>query len=195
MRTDDATLIHRYQLGDRTALDALISRHHARAFDHAFHLTHDREQAGDVVADAFLRVCRSLVNFRGQSSFSTWLYRIIVNSYLDGRKRSLSRPAMSLDAWLVTDTGELQLDSRDPGPSAQFEVERQVEAACLRRAIKRLPPDQQSILVLFHIYSMSYEEITSASKLPLGTVKSRLNRARVAMRQLLAADREMLMAA
>lgn len=195
MRTDDATLILRYQLGDRTALDALIFRHHAKAFDQALQLTHDREQAGDVVADAFLRVCKSLVNFRGQSSFTTWLYRIIVNSYLDTRKKSLSRATLSLDLCMATESGDLQREFPEDGPSAQFEIDRQVETACLRKAIRRLPADQRNILVLFHIYSMSYEEITSASKLPLGTVKSRLNRARVAMRRLLAADQEMLLAA
>ena len=195
MRTDDAALILRYQLGDKTALEALICRHRAKALDHAFRLTQDRELAGDVVADAFLRVCKSLVNFRGESSFTTWLYRIIVNSYLDARKRSKLRPIVSLESRVMTDTGESQRDYPVTTPGAQFEVERQVEAACLRKAMKRLPADQRSILVLFHVYSMSYEEIMNGTKLPLGTVKSRLNRARVAMRRTLEADRAMLLAA
>jgi RNA polymerase sigma-70 factor (ECF subfamily) len=195
MTVDDATLILRYQRGDKSALDTLISRHQVKAYQYAFRLTRDQDQACDVVADAFLRVCKSIGNFRGQSAFSTWLYRIVTNCFLDSRKKYSARPVLSLETTLASDSGDLEIEMRAEADSAQYEVERKVETACLQKAIDQLPESYRVILMLFHADMMSYEEISEILELPLGTVKSRLNRARLAMRTLLEDDREMLLAA
>src|SRR5438309_11753782 len=80
---DDALLIQRFQSGEHSAFDALIQKHQARAYQYAYRLARDAEEASDVVAEAFVRVYKALCNFKGESAFTTWLYRILTNCYLD----------------------------------------------------------------------------------------------------------------
>ncbi len=192
---DDATLVLRYQLGDRTALDSLIQRHQAKSYQYAFRLTRNMDQACDIVAEAFVRVHKSLANFRGQSAFSTWLHRIITNCFLDFRKKMSSKPTISLDNALMTDDGDIERQIVGNAPNPQDEVEHSEQRVHLSRAIARLPESYRTIIILFHADMQSYEEITETLHLPIGTVKSRLNRARLAMRALLEKDRDMLLTA
>src|SRR5512146_2440526 len=93
---DDQMLISRSQSGDRSAFNQLIRKHEARAYQYAYRLTRNPEEAADVVAEAFVRVYNALHNFKGQSAFTTWLYRILTNCFLDIRKKERSRPSISL---------------------------------------------------------------------------------------------------
>jgi len=195
MAFDDSTLILRYQMGDNSSLDLLIARHRAKAYKYAYRLTHDPDQACDLVAEAFIRICRSLKNFRGQSAFSTWFHRIITNCFLDMRQKALLRPTMSLEGALTTCGTEVESQIVGTCPSPQMEIERRECGQYLSEAISQLPPGYRTIILLFHADMLSYEEITKTLQLPIGTVKSRLNRARLAMREILAADKDMLMTA
>ncbi len=195
MTVDDATLTYRYQKGDRSALDELVARHRSRAYKYAFQLTRDLERASDIVAEAFLRVCRSLMNFRGQSSFSTWLYRIITNCYLDSSKRRPSGRFVSIDGSAVLDSLDLDRVQSDSCSQIQQACERNVERECLIRAIGELPQEYRTIVLLFHSEDRSYADIAEILKLPIGTVKSRLNRARLSLREILEAERDTLLAA
>ncbi len=188
---DDDMLIQRSQQGDRSAFDTLIQKHEARAYQYAFRLTRNEEEASDVVADAFVRVYNALQNFKGQSAFSTWLYRILTNCFLDQRKKDRSRPTSQLESVIQTADGELERQVEAPGPTPLEETERNERARSIEEAVAQLPEYQRAMIVMYHAEMMSYEEISAALDLPIGTVKSRLNRARISLRELLLKDEEL----
>jgi RNA polymerase sigma-70 factor, ECF subfamily len=189
--TDDTILIQRFQRGDRTAFDALIHKHQTRAYQYAYRLTRNPEEAADVVAEAFVRVYKAIESFKGQSAFTTWLYRILTNCFLDIRKKEKSRPATSLEAALHTADGELERQVEDPNRSPYDETERNERERSVEAAVELLPEYQRAMIVMYHAEMMSYEEIASSLELPIGTVKSRLNRARLSLRELLSKEQDL----
>jgi RNA polymerase sigma-70 factor (ECF subfamily) len=189
--TDDALLIQRFQDGDHSAFDALIQKHQARAYQYAYRLARDSEEASDVVAEAFVRVYKALCNFKGESAFTTWLYRILTNCYLDMRKKEKSRPATSLEAALHTEDGELERQIEDPSRTPHQEAERNERERTIDGAVQRLPEYQRAMIMMYHVEMLSYEEIAQSLQLPIGTVKSRLNRARLSLRELLRNEQEL----
>lgn len=187
----DALLIERFQNGDTESLDRLIQRHQARAYQYAFRLTRDPDIAADVVSDAFVRVYRAAHTFKGQSAFTTWLYRILTNCFLDTRKRLTSRPTVSLEATLQTDDGSLERQFEAESRTPYEEAERSERERSMQAAVKELPDYQRAMILLFHLEMLSYEEIAEVLHLPIGTVKSRLNRARLGLRQALEPEWEL----
>jgi RNA polymerase sigma-70 factor, ECF subfamily len=191
VQSEDSILIERFQNGDKVAFDALVQKHQARAYQYAFRLTRNPDDAADVVADAFVRVYRALQTFKGDSAFTTWLYRIETNCFLDMRKKKNARPTTSLDSALNLGDGEVELQVEDNGPTAQEEAERSQRLSAVEEAVQKLPEYQRAMIIMYHAESMSYEEIAEALNLPIGTVKSRLNRARLSLRQLLEPQSDM----
>lgn len=188
----DLLLIERCKGGDRSACDDLIRKYERRAYQYAFRLTSNPEEAADIVADAFIRVYNALQNFKGNSAFTTWLYRILTNCYLDLRKREKTRQHASFDAAIQIEGGaERERQFEDTGPGPVELTESGARETLIARALKAMPEYQQAMLVMYHVESLSYEEIGEALDLPLGTVKSRLNRARLALRELLMQDEEL----
>lgn len=183
---EDSILIERSQRGDQSALDTLLRKHTERAYQYAFRLTRSADEASDIVAEAFVRIFKALANFKGESAFTTWLYRIETNCFLDMRKKQRSRPSTSLDAALVTEDGELALQIEDLSPSPHELTEDRARMTAIERAVEDLPEYQRAMIVLYHAEMMSYEDIAKTLDLPIGTVKSRLNRARVSLRDRLA---------
>jgi len=188
---DDTVLIERCQKGDRTAFDELIRRHSERAYKYAFRLTGNAEEASDVVGDAFVRVFNAMKNFKGQSAFTTWLYRIITNCFLDLRKKDRSKQTTSLDAMLQTPDGEMARQIEDPNRNPYQEAERSSREDRVMHAVDQLAEYQKAMIMMFHVEMLSYEEIAEALDLPIGTVKSRLNRARLSLREILTRDEEL----
>jgi RNA polymerase sigma-70 factor (ECF subfamily) len=188
---DDNMLITRAQRGDRSAFNTLIRKHETRAYQYAFRLTRNPEEAADVVADAFVRIFNALHNFKGQSAFTTWMYRILTNCYLDVKKKEKNRVTTSLEAVLQTQEGEVERQIEDPSASPYDDTERTVRERSIENAVSLLPEYQRAMIVMYHAESMTYEEIAAALDLPVGTVKSRLNRARVSLRELLVKDEEL----
>ncbi len=189
--SDDEMLIQRSQKGDRSAFDMLVHKHEARAYQYAFRLTRDPEDASDIVSEAFVRVYNALQNFKGQASFGTWLYRILTNCFLDMRKKERNRPVSSLESVLRTPEGEVERQVEDPGPTPLESTERKERARSIEFAVSQLAEYQRAMIVMYHAESMSYEEISAVLDLPIGTVKSRLNRARISLRELLMKDEEL----
>jgi RNA polymerase sigma-70 factor, ECF subfamily len=187
----DNILIEKAQRGDRNALNELIRKYQERAYQYAFRLTRNPEEAADVVSDAFVRVNNAVKNFKGNSAFSTWLYRIVTNCYLDQRKKDKSKQTVSLDATLQYEEDEISREIEDPGKTPDELVERNYREALLQKALNRLPEFQKAMIVMFHAEQLSYEEIAESLDLPLGTVKSRLNRARISLREILEQDEEL----
>ncbi len=186
---DDDMLIRRAQGGDRSAFDALVTKHEVKAYQYAFRLTRNSEEASDVVADAFIRVYNAIGTFKGQSTFSTWLYRILTNCFLDFRKKV--KPTSPLDVPSQIGEGEIERQIEDPGPTPHDESERIEREERVERAVNRLPEYQRAMIVMYHVDMLTYEEIAAALDLPIGTVKSRLNRARLSLRDYLMKDQEL----
>lgn len=191
---DDEILIKRAQSGDRSAFDALVAKYQVRAYHFAYRLTRNEEEASDVVADAFVRVYNALHNFKSQSAFSTWLYRIMTNCFLDVKKKEKNRQTVSLETAMQTSEGEVERQVEDTGPTPQDETLRTAREEQMEMAINKLPEYQRAMIVMYHAEMMSYEEIAAALDLPLGTVKSRLNRARLLLRDLLMKHEELFQA-
>ncbi|MEI8281716.1 MAG: sigma-70 family RNA polymerase sigma factor [Armatimonadota bacterium] len=188
---NDNILVENAQKGDQNSLNELIRKYQDRAYVYAYRLTRNQEDACDVVADAFLRVNNAIKNFKGNSSFSTWLYRIVTNCYLDRRKRDRSRSTVSLDANLTVDNEEVTREIEDPGDTPDETAERNQREVMLQKALGKLPEFQKAMIIMFHAEQQTYEEIAEALDLPLGTVKSRLNRARISLREILAENEEL----
>lgn len=187
----DNILIEKSQRGDREALNELIRKHQDRAYQYAFRLTRNPDIAADVVADAFVRINNALKNFKGNAAFTTWLYRIITNCYLDQRKREKGKGNLSLDSGFQQDDEDITREIEDPGRTPDELVERNQREALLQKALGQLPEFQKSMIVMYHAEQLSYEEIAESLDLPIGTVKSRLNRARISLREILAQDEEL----
>lgn len=187
---DDIVLIERAQKGDMQAFDSLVSRYETKAYQYAFRMTRNQDVAADIVSDAFVRVFNALKNFRGQSAFGTWLYRILTNCYLDRKKRDRDKATVSLDQ-PSGPSGEMERQIEDDAPGPDDLAEQDARETTVQAALQKLPEYQQAMLVMFHVEMLSYDEIAAALDLPIGTVKSRLNRARVALREQLAPNEEL----
>jgi RNA polymerase sigma-70 factor (ECF subfamily) len=185
VQADDGVLIDRSRRGDREAFDKLVAKHQQRAYQYAFRLTRDPEEAADIVSESFIRMFKALGNFKGDSAFTTWMYRIATNCFLDIRKKKRSRPSVSLEATVQTTDGEVTYQFEDTNSSPHEEAERSEAMRAVQDAVEMLPEYQRAIIVMYHAEMQSYEEIAETLNLPLGTVKSRLNRARLSLRNLL----------
>lgn len=177
-RIADSSNIRRFQCGDEDAFDELVRKHMRWVYNFAFHLTHDRDEASDVVSNTLIRVFNSLKRFRGDSSFTSWVYRIEVNYFLDIRRKSRPISILSLDAVLCGREGSIILNIADDKNNPHDQLERHERSRKLDKAILRLPVDQRISFMLSQADEMSYEEIADKLDIPIGTVRSRIHRAR-----------------
>jgi RNA polymerase sigma-70 factor (ECF subfamily) len=182
----------RARSGDGLAEEELVRRHHHNVFKLAFGMVRNRDDAEDIAIEVWIRVHNALPNFRGDANFTTWLYRIAKNVFLDERKKQRIRNHASLEEMVELEDSAVsrQIEDRSPGP--QWNVERQERSAIIQAAVQELSPPQRLMIVMYHFQHRSYEEIAEIMDLPIGTVKSRLNRARLAMKQKLESSRELL---
>jgi RNA polymerase sigma-70 factor (ECF subfamily) len=180
--TDEAELVQRTAAGDEAACAELVSQHQRMVYQLAFHLLGNREEALDLSQEVFLRVFRTVGSFRGQSSLRTWIFRIVVNQARNRQRwwrRRRQGDQVSLDQHVV-DHGELRHPGDDAAPDRV--LARKQIAVRLWEALDRLPFDQRTAIVLREFDGLSYEEIAYSLDIAVGTVKSRLTRARHALR-------------
>lgn len=189
---EEQELIARCQAGSRDAFDELITRYQRRIYTFAYRLTGNAEDAADIAADTFVRIYTAIGSFRGDSSFVTWLYRVVTNIYLDSRKRRRARPTTSLDEVVALEETTVQRQVEDTGPTPHEMAEANERTRVLEAAIASLPEFQRLMIVMYHVEGLAYEEIAASLQLPIGTVKSRLNRARNALRRKLEPLREQI---
>ena len=191
---EDHGLVIAAKNGDMDAFEALVERYERRVYTIAARMLGDREDARDVAQDAFLRVYRALPGFQGESKFSTWLFRIVSNLSVDMLRKRRGDAAFSLDAPFADDGGDGG-GSADDLPDAAIEVAAEVENAEFRalvwRAVSLLPDAQRAIIVMRDFEDLSYPEIADILACPPGTVKSRLNRARAKLREVMRGMREL----
>jgi RNA polymerase sigma-70 factor (ECF subfamily) len=179
---DERKLIERSRRGELAAFDELVRRYERSVYNTAYRLSGSYDDASDIAQEAFVRAWNNLKSFRGDSAFSTWLYRIVTNVFLDERKRRRSRPHRSLEEELDLDESSVTRQFEDPSPGPQERAEGDERRRLLEQAIATLPEAQRVMVVLYHTQGLAYEEIAEITRLPMGTVKSRLNRARLALR-------------
>lgn len=192
MSNNEQLLLVRSKAGDIAAFEMLIEAYQKKIFNLAYRIAGNYDDAGDLTQEALIRIFRSIANFKEQSSFSTWVYRITTNVCLDDIRKKKNRKVLSLDEEIHLEDGEMkrQIMSDDPLPDEVAEKEE------LRRivnnSIDSLPEDQRLVIALRDIQGLSYEEIARVLDCPSGTVKSRINRARQALRNVLLTKRELL---
>lgn len=185
----DAVDVARYQAGNPEAFESLVRRHEREAYQVCFRMLGDREDAMDAVQETFLRVYRGLLRFRGDAAFRTWLIGIALNvcrnklaSAAEKQKRVTSSITQE-----DPENGEVSdVDLRDCAPDPESSAMGHELRAALEKALASLAPDHREILVLREIQEMEYEELAAVLACPVGTVKSRLCRARQALREALA---------
>ena len=176
-------LVRRAQRGEIAAFNMLVIRHQNAAYSLALRFLRTREAAEDVTQEAFVRAWRAIDTFRGDR-FRSWLLRIVANAARDELRRRKRRPQRSLDeTW--DDSDMASIDPVEPGLGPQERAEQTELRGVLERALAELPEDWRMVVLLSDVHGMSYEEIADAVDAPLGTVKSRLSRARGRLRQLL----------
>lgn len=183
MSLDELALLGRARQGDVAAFEQLVLTYQKRVFNLAFRLTGSREDAADLAQEALVRVYKSLGRFREQARFSTWLYRIVVNVCLDHQRSRKRQPTVSLDAPLEGNDGEVPRQVASSAADPQEAAERRDLRDAVQAAIGRLSGEHRAVLIMRDIQDMPYDEIGEILRLPLGTVKSRLNRARQALKQ------------
>lgn len=190
MSLDEQDLIQKTKSGDMAAFEQLVVLHQQKIYTIAFRILENPEDAADVAQEALMRIYRSIGNFKGDSSLSTWIYRITVNLCKDTLRKRGHIFTQSLDEPIGEENDSLypQLPDDKPLPDEQYE-QRELKDY-LERFIAELSPDYRMVIVMREHLDMSYEEISRQLDISLGTVKSRLNRARKYLRERILADRE-----
>lgn len=186
MNDDDRRLIAECLEGRRDSFGELVSRYQSRLYNAALRLVDTPEDAADVVQDAFLNAFQSLRSFKGDAEFFTWMYRIAFNVAVSLKRKK--KATLSLDAGRNGALGrEHTLEPEDPSevvkPGAA--LERSEEERQLHSALARLSAEHRDVLVMKDIDGLKYEEIADVLKVPIGTIRSRLHRARFELRELL----------
>lgn len=186
----DEVLVSACRRGDQDAFATLVERYQGKIYNLAYRLLGNADDAGEMAQEVFCRAYVKLGEFRGEASFSTWLYRIAHNICYDELRRRRRRPVVSLEAETESRT-RLEVPAPQPGPAEL--CARQAVRERLQQLIATLPPDQRTALVLRDIQDLSYEEMAQVLQCSLGTIKSRLNRARRTLRDKLNAERELFL--
>ena len=192
---DEFALIQSAQGGDMDAFNTLVLAYQDSVFNTALRILGDDELAADASQEAFLSAFRSLGSFRG-GSFKAWLMRTVTNASYDELRRKKRRPTTPLEP--ETDDGE-EIDSprwlADPSMSPEQKAEAEELQHAIQHCLDALPTDFRTVVVLADIQGLDYLEVAGAVRVPVGTIKSRLARARLRLRECLQDFRELLPAA
>ena len=176
----DLSLVRRVQRGDKSAYDALVLKYQHKVLKLVRRYVRDPSEAEDVVQDAFIKAYRALPNFRGDSAFYTWLFRIAINTAKNSLVSAGRRPiSVDLDAQDAA-AAELQSRLKDTDTPERLLLTDEIRSV-VNRAIDGLPEDLRRAIVLREIEGLSYEDIAASMACPVGTVRSRIFRAREAI--------------
>ncbi len=173
---DDRALVARILGGDRDRFTELVRRYEKRVVNYVYRITHRYEEAHDLAQDIFVKVYLALDRYDSKYQFSTWLFRIAQNAAIDVlRKKTISEVPLARPS---EDEPQKEREFADPGVSPYRALKNKQLSAAIEKAVGNLPPDYRELIQLRHFAELSYEEIATMKKLPLGTVKNKLFRAR-----------------
>lgn len=186
-------LIEKSKKGDAQAFEELILSYQKKVLNLAYRMLGSVSEAEDAAQEIFIKVFRSLYSFNEKSAFSTWLYKVATNVCLDilrKRKRQNGGAMVSINRYNADDD-EYELPIEDGAPSPHEEAQKKEAMRALKSALDLLSEEQRAVIVMRDINGLSYEEIADIAGCSLGTVKSRINRSRLALRKLLEKDKEL----
>lgn len=190
---DEAALIQAAVQGDLTAFNRLVLAYQEIAFNVAYRMLDDPDAAEDATQTAFISAYRNLKSYRG-GSFRAWVLRMVTNTCYDELRRRKRRPVVSLEP--VDDETSEEIESprwlADEGPGPEDQLETAELERAIQRCINGLPEDFRSVILLVDVLGLDYQEAAEITRTPLGTVKSRLARARLKMRDCLHGIGELL---
>ena len=179
----DVALVERARAGDLAAFDQLVRQYERQVFRIAQHITQNREDAQDVVQDAFFKAYQKLEQFQGNSKFYTWLVRIAVNEALMRLRKRRTAKTVSMDEEVQTEEGSLPRDFADWSPNPEQQYKQAELKEILQKTIQGLPPGFRTVFTLRDVEGLSTEETAEALNLSVPAVKSRLLRARLQLRE------------
>ena len=192
MEEQELEQIRKCQQGDAEAFTEILKTYEKKVFNLALRMMGNHEDANDLAQEAFIRVYQSIHTFRGDARFSTWLYRIATNVCLDELRKRSRRKTESLDVPVQTQDGSVLREVPDWTDNPEEALDRQGIREMVRQGIETLPEEQKIALILRDLQGHTYEEIAEILHISLGTVKSRINRGRQALKSIFLNDRELL---
>ena len=182
----DELLLRRAQSGDPEAFERLMEPLEQLVWRVCWHYTGNREAAEDCGQEAMIRIWRNLANYRGECALESWVYRIAANCCMDWLRKKKRDWSVSMEPMV-----EQGFDPADDSPGTEAQVVAKDERQRLREAIALLPEDQREALILTQLEKVPYEEAARALGVSEGTVKSRVNRAKARLKEILSAEREL----
>lgn len=174
----ETSLIKKCQHGDYDAFEVLVNTYTDRAYSVAFGVMGNHHDAADMTQEAFIKVFKNIKKFNFKSSFNTWLYRIVKNTCIDELRKKKRKRTISLDAGLEGYEGDYFMQISDDSADIQEILENKETSGMLYDALEMLNEKHRSVLVLVDIKGYDYREVADMLELPVGTVKSRISRAR-----------------
>jgi len=192
LNIEDAVLVQKWQKGDTGAIEKLVCKYQGRIYNIILKICSNSDDAAELTQDTFVKVLENIDKFESRSGFYTWAFRIAVNLTLNYRKRKATVGFTSLDAKMASDDeqtkqGLAAILSDDKSPDPAQVAENKELCDLIQKGISKLDDEHRAIIVLRDIEGMDYEQIADVLDTELGTVKSRLSRARAALRQILEA--------
>ncbi len=191
MSENEKLLLERAKKGEVEAFELLIERYQKKVFNIALKMLGNHDDASELAQEAFIKIYKSIKGFKEESSFSTWVYRIATNVCLDELRKRKNRKLTYLDEVIRSEDGDLKREIADQGLSPDAIAEQKELKHALNQAILSLSEEHRIVLILRDLHGMTYEEIAKVTKCPEGTVKSRINRARLSLKETLYKNKEL----
>jgi RNA polymerase sigma-70 factor (ECF subfamily) len=192
MSNTEKELINRAKKGDIEAFEQLIEGCQKKVFNIAFRMLGNYDDASELAQEVFLKAYKSIKNFKGDSLFNTWIYKVTTNACLDEIRKRKNKKVVSLDEDVEIGGNEIKRQIKDDSPGPELAAEDNELKRAVKDSINMLSEEYRTVIVLRDIQGFSYEEIANIIKCPEGTVKSRINRARQALKKILQKKKELI---
>lgn len=191
MSDNEKELVNKARDGDIEAFEFLIHEYQKKVFNIAYRMIGNYDDASELAQEVFIKAYKSIRNFKGDSSFSTWIYKVTTNVCLDEIRKRKNKKVISLDEEIEYKDGEVKRQIKDERPSPEKILENKQVRKAVEDSINELADDFKTVIVLRDVQGFSYEEISKMIDCPQGTVKSRINRARQSLKQILKGKKEL----
>lgn len=183
---DEKILISKAKEGDKKAFEEIISLYEKKVFSTIYYMVKNENEVEDIAQEVFVKIYKNLKNFKEESSLYTWIYRITINVCIDELKKK--KNVVYIDEKIETADGEMEMQLEDTAKGPEHLAEDEELKRKITNCIRKLPIDQRTMIILRDIKGFTYMEIAEMTKINLGTVKSKINRARTALKQILEED-------
>lgn len=183
-------LVSRAKKGDLQAFEALVSQNEQIIYNIIFRIIGNAEDTYDLSQETFLKAYRKISQFNEASKFSTWLYRIATNTTLDELRRRKGKKTFSIDQGLQGEESDMTFQPVDEDENVEDKLSQKEQRKIIEHGLKELGEDHRAVLILRDMQGLSYDEISQVLDVTLGTVKSRISRARQEMKNILLQDKE-----